>query len=173
MTRSAESNRLTLVKPRSTWVITSKTSPMNPIEPLDQIYTHPWSTLGQRHGQTWLNHWRWRMSSGTFAAFSKFHLDTSKYTFMKVVQLVEGHNFHVDWHFKFEWKLVKNFVDWQYLLFTGTWWHSKFVSVLGKICGEKHYTAFVKVVEGSEIYNFPIHRLVHFCSNIGRKTSSK
>jgi hypothetical protein len=21
---------------------------------------------------------------------------------MKVVQLVEGHNFHVDWHFKFE-----------------------------------------------------------------------
>jgi hypothetical protein len=46
MTGSAESNRPTLVKPRSTWVITSKTSPMNPIEPLDQAYTHvvnPWS----------------------------------------------------------------------------------------------------------------------------------
>jgi hypothetical protein len=41
------------------------------------------------------------MSFETFAAFSKFHLNTSKYTFMKVVQLVEGHNFHVDWHFKF------------------------------------------------------------------------
>jgi exopolyphosphatase/pppGpp-phosphohydrolase len=41
------------------------------------------------------------MSSGTFAAFSKIHLNTSKYTFMKVVHLVEGHNFHVDWHFKF------------------------------------------------------------------------
>jgi hypothetical protein len=41
------------------------------------------------------------MSSETFAAFSKIHLDTSKYTFMKVVHLVEGHNFHVDWHFKF------------------------------------------------------------------------
>jgi hypothetical protein len=40
------------------------------------------------------------MSFGTFAAFSKFHLNTSKSTFMKVVQLVEGHNFHVDWHFK-------------------------------------------------------------------------
>jgi hypothetical protein len=23
---------------------------------------------------------------------------------MKVVQFVEGHNFHVDWHFEFEWK---------------------------------------------------------------------
>jgi hypothetical protein len=41
------------------------------------------------------------MSSGTFAAFSKFHLNTSKSTNMKVVQFVEGHNFHVDWHFKF------------------------------------------------------------------------
>jgi hypothetical protein len=41
------------------------------------------------------------MSSGTFAAFSKIHLNTSKSTFMKVVHLVEGHNFHADWHFKF------------------------------------------------------------------------
>jgi hypothetical protein len=41
------------------------------------------------------------MSSGTFAAFSKIHLNTSKSTFMKVVYLVEGHNFRVDWHFKF------------------------------------------------------------------------
>jgi hypothetical protein len=41
------------------------------------------------------------MSSGTFAAFSKFLLNTSKSTLMKVVHLVEGHNFHVDWHFKF------------------------------------------------------------------------
>jgi hypothetical protein len=41
------------------------------------------------------------MSSGTFAAFSKFHLNTSESTFMKVVQFVEGHNFLADWHFKF------------------------------------------------------------------------
>jgi hypothetical protein len=101
MTESAKSNRPTLVKPRSTWVITSKTSPMNPIEPLDQVYTHPRSTLGQRHGQTGLNHWRRRMSSRTFAAFSKFHLNTSKSTFMKVVHLFEGHNFRVDWHLQF------------------------------------------------------------------------
>jgi hypothetical protein len=41
------------------------------------------------------------MSSGTFAAFSKIHLNTSKSTFMKVVLLIEGHNFRVGWHFKF------------------------------------------------------------------------
>jgi hypothetical protein len=101
MAESAESNRPTLVKPRSTWVIISKTPPINPIEPLDQVYAHPWSSLGQRHGQNRLNRWRQRMSSGTFAAFSKIHLNTSKFIFMKVVHLDEGHNFHVDWHFKF------------------------------------------------------------------------
>jgi hypothetical protein len=36
----------------------------------------------------------------------------------------------------------------------------------------KHRTAFVKVVEGSEIYNFPIHHLVHFSSNFGSKSGS-
>jgi hypothetical protein len=41
------------------------------------------------------------MSFGTFAVFSKIHLNTSKSTNMKVVRFVEGHNFHVDWHFKF------------------------------------------------------------------------
>jgi hypothetical protein len=41
------------------------------------------------------------MSSETYAAFSKIHLNTSKFTNIKVVQFVEGHNFHVDWHFKF------------------------------------------------------------------------
>jgi hypothetical protein len=52
MTESAELYRPTLVKLRSTWVITSKTSPLNPIEPDDRAYTHLWPTLGQRHGQT-------------------------------------------------------------------------------------------------------------------------
>jgi hypothetical protein len=52
----------------------------------------------------------------------------------------------------------------QYLLFPQTGRHSKFGSVLCKIHGEKHYTAFVKVVEGSEIYNFHIHHFVHFYS---------
>jgi hypothetical protein len=167
MTVSAKSNRPTMVKPRSTWVITLKTSPMNPNEPLDQVYTHPWSTLGQRHGQTPLKHWRRQMSSGTFAAFSKFYLNTSKSTFMGVVHFVEGHNFHVVGISNFEWKLVKNLVDWRYLLFPETWRHSKFGSNLCKIRGEKHYTTFVKVVEGIETYNFPIHHLEHFYTFFG------
>jgi hypothetical protein len=101
MAELVESNRPTLVKPRSTWAITSKTEPTNPIDPLDQVDTPLWSTLGQRHGQTPLKPQCWWTSSRTFATFSKFHLKTSKSTFMKVVQLVGGHNFHVDWHFKF------------------------------------------------------------------------
>jgi hypothetical protein len=53
-------------------------------------------------------------------------------------------------------------VNRQQLLFTKTWRHSKLASHLCKIRWEKHPRAFVKVVEGSEIYNFPIHLLVHF-----------
>jgi hypothetical protein len=64
-------------------------------------------------------------------------------------------------------------VNWQYLLFIKTWRHSKFVSNLCKIHGEKHPRAFVKVVEGNEIYNFPIHHSVHFSSSFGRETQSK
>jgi hypothetical protein len=59
---------------------------------------------------------------------------------------------------------VKKLVDRQYLLFPQTGQHSKFGSHLCKIRGEKHYTAFVKVLEGSEIYNFPIRHFVHFYS---------
>jgi hypothetical protein len=42
------------------------------------------------------------MSSGTFAAFSKFLLNTSNSHNTKVVYFVEGHNFHVEWHCWFE-----------------------------------------------------------------------
>jgi hypothetical protein len=42
------------------------------------------------------------MSAGTFAVFSKFHLNTSKSPNVKVVYFVEGHNFLVEWHFCFE-----------------------------------------------------------------------
>jgi hypothetical protein len=40
MAESAESNRPTVVKPRSTWAITSKTEPTTPIDPLTKS-THP------------------------------------------------------------------------------------------------------------------------------------
>jgi hypothetical protein len=84
---------------------------------------------------------------------------------MKVSQFVKGRNFHVDWHFKFwEEKLVKNLVNCQHLLFTGD--IQSLVANLCKISWEKHPGAFVKVVEGSEMYNFAIHHLVHFsCKN--------
>jgi hypothetical protein len=41
------------------------------------------------------------MSSGTFVAFSKFHLNTSNSPNTKVVYFVEEHNFHVEWHLRF------------------------------------------------------------------------
>jgi hypothetical protein len=53
-------------------------------------------------------------------------------------------------------------VNRQHLLFTETWRHSKFGCNLCKFRGEKHPRASVEVVEGSEIYNFPILRSVHF-----------
>jgi hypothetical protein len=41
------------------------------------------------------------VSTGTFAAFSKFHLNTSNSPNTKVVCFVEGHNYHVEWNLKF------------------------------------------------------------------------
>jgi hypothetical protein len=38
----------------------------------------------------------------TFVAFSKFHLNTTNSPNIKVVQFVEGHNFHVELHLIFE-----------------------------------------------------------------------
>jgi hypothetical protein len=55
-------------------------------------------------------------------------------------------------------------VNCQHLLFKETWQHSIFGCNLCKIHGEKHHIAVVKVVEGSEIYNFSIHHFVHFYS---------
>jgi hypothetical protein len=72
----------------------------------------------------------------------------------------------------FEWKRMENLVSYQQLLFTGTGWHSKFGSRLCKLCGEQCPIAFVKVVEGSEIYNFPIHHLEHFSCNFWSFSSS-
>jgi hypothetical protein len=96
-----ESNALTLVKPWSTWVITSKTSSKSPMTCLIKS-THTcgqtWSNPRQRCVKTlmFLNF------PGTFAAFSKFYPYTSNSTIIKVVQFFMEHNFHVEWHFKFE-----------------------------------------------------------------------
>jgi hypothetical protein len=98
---NSQSTLLTVVKSRSNWVLTSKTSPTNLNDPIDQVNTHAWSHFGQIHGQTLPKLWCPWMSSGTFASFSKLQLNTSKSTNMKVAQFVEGHNFHVGWHFQF------------------------------------------------------------------------
>jgi hypothetical protein len=74
MTGSTKSNLLTLVKPWSTWVITSKTSSIIPNDPLEYYET--------------------------FVVFSKIHLNTPKYPNIKVVQFFERHNFAFGWHFK-------------------------------------------------------------------------
>jgi hypothetical protein len=85
------STELTLVKRQSTWAITSKTSPTIPNDPFGQ----PWSTIGQNPSQKPLEHLLPFFVARNFAAFSKFHLNTSKSLNVKVVYFVEGHNFHV------------------------------------------------------------------------------
>jgi hypothetical protein len=42
------------------------------------------------------------VSAGTFAAFSKFPLNTSNSPNAKVLYFVEGTNFHVEWNYWFE-----------------------------------------------------------------------
>jgi hypothetical protein len=88
---------LTLVKRWSTWDITSKTSPTNPNDT-------PWSTSGQGLVKTLVKPLEHPLTflCRPFATFSKFHLNTSKSPNVKVVYFVEGHNFHVEWHLRFE-----------------------------------------------------------------------
>jgi hypothetical protein len=100
MAESTKSNRLTLVKLRSTWVITSKTEPTTPNDLLDQVKT----TCGQPLVKARSNPTESLMSVNALRNFChvlQIHLNTSKSTNTKVVQFVEGHNFPVDWHFKF------------------------------------------------------------------------
>jgi hypothetical protein len=49
------------------------------------------------------------MSARTFAAFSKFSLNTSNSPNPKVVCFVEGHTFHVGWHCWFEVQIGEKF----------------------------------------------------------------
>jgi hypothetical protein len=58
-------------------------------------------TIGQTLVKTPLKPFDPPMSPRTFAAFSKFHLNTSNSPNIKVVQFVKGHNFHDEWHLIF------------------------------------------------------------------------
>jgi hypothetical protein len=84
-----------VVKRQSTWAITSKTSPTNPNDPF-------WSTLVKTPLKNPLTPFDPPVSTGTFASFSKIHLNNSNSPNTKVVYFVEGHNFHVGWHCWFE-----------------------------------------------------------------------
>jgi hypothetical protein len=57
--------------------------------------------LGQNPTQNPLTPFDPPVSTDTFAAFSKFSLNTSKSPNVKVVCFVKGHNFHVEWHLRF------------------------------------------------------------------------
>jgi hypothetical protein len=112
------------------------------------------------------------VSAGTFAAFSKFHLNTSNSPNAKVVYFVEEHNFHVEWHLRFGVEMCEK--AWSTLAVTI---HrcpetETLACNLCKNGGEKGPTPFVKVVEDQEIYNFPIDRLVHFCFEISSNSQS-
>jgi hypothetical protein len=96
-----ESHLLTLVKPWSTWVITSKTQSTITNDPLNQVNTSLRSNLGQSQGQNSSHTLDPKTLPRTFAAFSNFHLNTSKSANIKVVRLIEGHNFHNWRHWRF------------------------------------------------------------------------
>jgi hypothetical protein len=67
---------------------------------------------------------------------------------MKVVHLVEGHNFHVDWHFNFEWKSLKNMFQRQLYCSRNRLTFKDGNCVL-QICREKSHITFLKMIEGS------------------------
>jgi hypothetical protein len=70
-----------------------------------------WSTLGQSMVKIPSQPFDLHIPPKTFAAFSKFHLSTSNSPNVKIVQFVKGHNFHVEWHFRFEVKMCKTLVN--------------------------------------------------------------
>jgi hypothetical protein len=91
---------------------------------------------------------------------------------MKVVHLVEGHNFHVDWHFKFWVEKGEKLGQLPAAPVPRDMAAFKVGKTFLQNPLRKHPRAFVIVVEGSEIYNFPIHHFVHFYSKFGRKSRS-
>jgi hypothetical protein len=72
-----------------------------------------------------------------------------------------------------EWKCVKNASQRFWVLFIGARKPPNWHAICAKNGWEKPHTPFVEVVEGYEIYNFPIIHLVHFSWKSWRKTQSK
>jgi hypothetical protein len=90
------SNQLTLVKQWSTWAITSKTQPTTPNDP-------PLPTLvklGQNPSQDSLKTLCPSLSPEKFCRVLQISSKHFKFP-QKVMQFVEGHNFHVVCHLRF------------------------------------------------------------------------
>jgi hypothetical protein len=102
------------------------------------------------------------VSTGTFAAFSKFHLNTSKYPNVKVVYFVGDTTFMLSGIGDLEWKCVKKLGQSPWVLFTGAQKTANLACLLCTIGGEKDHMPFAKVVGQSKIYNFGIETLDHF-----------
>jgi hypothetical protein len=63
------------------------------------------------------------LSTGVCRNFCRVLQNSPKHlnsTFMKVVHLDEGHNFYVQWHFKFGVKKLEKVIAWQNLLLAKT-----------------------------------------------------
>jgi hypothetical protein len=172
MAESAESNRPTEVKPRSTWSSPRKPRQWTLLNPLTKS-TH---TCGQplvkdtvKPGLT-IDVGECRPE--LLPRSPNFSKTLQNLPLWKLSILLRDTTFMLIGISNFERKRVKNLVNCQQLLCTETWRHSKMARCSCKIRWEKHLWAFVKVVEGSEIYNVCIHCSVHFSSNFWRKTQS-
>jgi hypothetical protein len=76
---------------------------------------------------------------------------------MKVVYLVEGHNFHVYWHFKFEVEKLEKLVAKAGFTVQKDRLTFKVGHSLSRNLWRKTPIDFLKIVEGSLISNFHVH----------------
>jgi hypothetical protein len=127
-----------------------------------------WSKLSQKLAKTLVKPLVISCPSGTFAAFSKFHLNTSNSTNIKVVQFFEGHNFHVGWHFKFWVEKGEKLGQLQFSLFISALQNPNFAWRSCTNRWEKHRTAFANVVEGClQLSYLPFCRTIQLFGGIG------
>jgi hypothetical protein len=113
------------------------------------------------------------MSAGTFAAFSKFFLNTSKSPNGKVVQFVKAHNFHVEWHCWIEVQIDEKCKSMSALtVHQGRDFCQVSLQFMSNPLIQTP-RAFVKLVEGSVVSKFGSQTLEQFCLENSRKFNSK
>jgi hypothetical protein len=78
------------------------------------------------------------------------------------VYFVEGHNFHVEWHWRFGLEMREKGKSTPRVTIHRRPENSQLGMRIVHNWLRKPQTPFVEVVEGWKIYNFPIDHLVHF-----------